>query len=46
MTPEKIAVTIGRVMEAEPDGVECYHSGAIDRKAAWDVLRRAYEELP
>jgi len=46
MTPEKMAVTIGRVMEAEPDGVECYDSGTIDRKAAWDVLRRAYEELP
>lgn len=46
MTPETMAETIERVWAAEPDGVECYHSAAIDRKAAWGVLKRAYGELP
>ncbi len=45
MTPEKTAETIRHVMTAHPDGVECYHSAALDRKSAWTVLRRAYEEL-
>ena len=46
MTPTKIAETIARVQKAQPDGVECYHSGAIDRKAAWPVLKQSYEDLP
>jgi hypothetical protein len=46
MTPAKIARTIDRVRVADPHGVECYHSGAIDSKAAWPVLKQAYEELP
>jgi hypothetical protein len=46
MTPAKIAETIDRVELADPYGVECYHSGAIDSKAAWPVLKQAYEELP
>jgi len=45
MTPEKTAETIRYVMKANPDGVECYHSAALDRKSAWTVLRRAYEEM-
>jgi hypothetical protein len=46
MTPEKMAKTIERVMRAQPDGVECYHSRALDSRSAWPMLRRAYEELP
>ncbi len=46
MTPTKIARTIAKVHRARPDGIECYHSGAIDRKAAWPVLKQAYEDLP
>lgn len=46
MTPARIAETIERVKVAEPQGIECYHSGAMDRKAAWGVLKRVYEELP
>jgi len=46
MTPEKMAETIERVGAVHPDGVECYHSAALDRKAAWAVLKRAYEDLP
>ena len=46
MTPAKIAETIDRVRVTDPQGVECYHSGAIDKKAAWPVLKQAYEELP
>ena len=45
MTAEKTAKTIRYVMKAKPDGVECYHSAALDRKSAWTVLRRCYEEL-
>ena len=45
MTPEKTAETIRHVMKAHPDGVECYHSAALDRKSAWTVMRRAYEEI-
>ena len=46
MTPARIAETIERVKVAEPQGIECYHSGAMDRKAAWGVLKRVYEGLP
>ncbi len=46
MRPADIAETIERVREAEPNGIECYHTAAIDRKRAWPVLRRAYEGLP
>jgi len=46
MTAEKTAETIRHVMAAEPEGVECYHSAALDRKSAWGVLKRAYQELP
>ena len=46
MTPTKIARTIARVKKAQPGGVECYHSGSIDHKAAWPVLKQAYEDLP
>jgi|GEM_PF-1963694 len=46
MTPKKIADTIERVSKASPEGIECYHSEAIDSKAAWPVLKRVYEELP
>ncbi len=45
MTAEKTAKTIRYVMRAKPDGVECYHSAALDRKSAWTVLRRCYEEI-
>jgi hypothetical protein len=45
MTPEKTAETIRRVMRARPDGVECYHSAALDRKSAWAVMKHAYEEI-
>jgi len=46
MTPAKMADTISRVSAARPDGIECYHSTAIDQKAGWSVLKRAYEALP
>jgi len=46
MTPEKMAKTIERVRRAHPDGIECYHSRALDSRSAWPMLRRAYEELP
>ncbi len=46
MTPAKIGKTIDRLRETGADGIECYHSAAIDRKAAWPVLRQIYEELP
>ncbi len=45
MTPAKIADTISRVSVAKPDGIECYHSGAIDSKAAWTVLKQSFESL-
>jgi hypothetical protein len=46
MTPERIAETVERLKVVEAEGVECYHSAAIDRKAAWPVLKHAYEGLP
>jgi len=46
MTAEDIAATLERGREAGPEGIECYHAAAIDRKAAWPVLRRSYRELP
>jgi hypothetical protein len=46
MTPEKIAETMERVILAEPDGLECYHSAALDRKGAWRVVKQVYEGLP
>ncbi len=46
MTPAEIAATIARLREVGADGIECYHSAAIDRKAAWPVLRHSYEGLP
>ncbi|UCC69506.1 MAG: family 10 glycosylhydrolase [Armatimonadota bacterium] len=46
MTPADIAATIAQVETAGADGIECYHAGAIDRKRAWPVLKRSYEELP
>ena len=46
MTPTKIAQTIARVQDAHAGGIECYHSGALDRKAAWPVLKQSYEDLP
>jgi hypothetical protein len=46
MTPAKIAQTIERLVPAKPDGIDCYHSGALDRKAGWGTLKAAYEELP
>lgn len=45
MTPEKLAETIHKVMKAEPEGVECYHSAAFDRKEAWPQLSRTYTAL-
>jgi hypothetical protein len=42
MTPDKLAETIRKVMVAEPEGVECYHSAAFDRKAAWPQIARTY----
>jgi hypothetical protein len=45
MTPERLDETIRKVMSADPDGVECYHSGAFDRKSAWPYLARTYEEI-
>jgi len=45
MTPAKIAETISRVSVARPDGIECYHSGAADSKAAWSVLKQSFEGL-
>ena len=42
MTPEKLAETIRKVMVAEPEGVECYHSAAFDRKEAWPEIARTY----
>ncbi len=46
MRPADIAATIERVETARADGIECYHAAAIDRKRAWPVLKRSYEELP
>ncbi len=46
MTPEKIATTIDRLRPVEVEGIECYHSGAVDRKTAWPLLKNAYEGLP
>ncbi|HUU54304.1 MAG TPA: family 10 glycosylhydrolase [Armatimonadota bacterium] len=46
MTPTKMAHTIARVQNARPNGIECYHSGAVDSKAAWPVLKQSYEDLP
>ncbi len=46
MTPTKIATTIDRLRPVEAQGIECYHSAAIDSKAAWPLLKHAYEELP
>jgi len=43
MTPANIAETVEKVMLARPEGLECYHSGAIDRKGAWGVLKQSYE---
>jgi hypothetical protein len=43
MTPEKMATTIRYVAGAHPDGIECYHSAALDRNSAWAVLKQAYE---
>jgi hypothetical protein len=45
MTPAKIAETISRVSAARPNGIECYHSAAVDSKAAWSVLKRSFEGL-
>lgn len=45
MTPEKIAETIRRVAPAGPQGIECYHSAALDRRAGWRELSEAYEGL-
>ncbi|MFB3879942.1 MAG: family 10 glycosylhydrolase [Armatimonadota bacterium] len=46
MTPEKMEKTIQRVARAQPDGVECYHSRALDSRSGWPMLKRAYGELP
>lgn len=46
MTPAKIAETINRVKVAQPSGIECYHSYAIDSRAGWPVLKASYESLP
>jgi hypothetical protein len=46
MTPAKIAQTIQRVRVAQPSGIECYHSYAIDSRAGWRVLKASYESLP
>lgn len=46
MTPRRIAETVKNLKVAEADGVECYHSAAIDRKAAWPALTQAYGQLP
>lgn len=45
MTPEMVAETVARVAEARPEGIECYHSGALDRLRGWGVLKKAYEAL-
>ena len=45
MTPAKLAETIERVKVAQPSGIECYHSYAIDSRAAWPALKQAYEGL-
>jgi hypothetical protein len=46
MTPQRIAETVDRLKAVKSDGVECYHSAAIDEKRAWRVLSKAYEGLP
>jgi hypothetical protein len=46
MTPEKLATTIGYAARAHPDGIECYHSAALDRLSSWAVLKQAYEAIP
>jgi hypothetical protein len=45
MTPEKIAETISRVSIAKPNGIECFHSAAADKKAAWSTLKQSFEGL-
>ena len=46
MTPAKVAETINRVKVAQPSGIECYHSYAIDSRAGWPMLKASYESLP
>ena len=46
MTPARLAETIGRVSAAQADGIECFHSAALDQKSAWATLKRSYEDLP
>lgn len=46
MTPVKMAQTIERVKAARPNGIECYHSYAMDSRGAWPALKQSYEALP
>jgi len=46
MTPTKIAETVKRVRIAQPSGIECYHSYALDSRDGWPALRTAYGGLP
>lgn len=46
MTPERLATTIKRVAAAEPAGLDCYHSRALDEREGWEALRDVYEGLP
>jgi hypothetical protein len=46
MTPEKIVKTIRRVEATGPNGIECYHSRAVDSRNAWPELGQVYKELP
>jgi hypothetical protein len=45
MTPAKIAETISRVSVVKPNGIECFHSAAADKKAAWSTLKQSFEGL-
>ena len=45
MTPADMEETIRRASAARPAGIECYHSRAIDQKAAWGVLKRSFEGM-
>jgi hypothetical protein len=46
MTTAKLVKTMERVMKASPDGVECYHSYALDQRNGWPELKTAYTKLP
>ncbi len=46
MTPAKMTETIDHVKAARPNGIECYHSYALDSRGAWPALKQSYEKLP